>query len=399
MNTLGTSAQRIPLYDPRYVREDRSRFRRDPVPALALANSVYCPTGVYPTRGWVLVKRSDYDRLDKLATDLELEVGSIVTLKNLCIVQARCVTTGISSDKNAVYLVELTDGRGILYNRWFQYPLVSAYNGASPAYPGQYYSETLNGTVPWTWTTMIGDIWNQMSTFLGTFPGLPTSPSGTPDGFWFTGVSAWESLCTLLSHLGLTVACDLTSSTPFTVVYNGADDPAFTALTAKYAALLEDDLELIDQGAGRLPGSVTVLFHRREQQYGTEETVRRDASQWATPVYYSVTVAAPAQFTGYVGEHFLWSDFDVGFDIDGNPLAADVATASAIASERVTQYYARAYQSGHMSRVYTGALPFATGSLVDGVAWTQDFSAQSRQGWKTSLVRGPQPPWPFLEAK
>lgn len=46
-----------------------------------------------------------------------------------------------------------------------------------------------------------------------------------------------------------------------------------------------------------------------------------------------------------------------------------------------------------MSQVYTGALPFVTGSQVDGVRYYQDYNDQDRQGWKTELVRGPYPPW------
>mgnify|MGYP001580758730 FL=1 len=241
---------------------------------------------------------------------------------------------------------------------------------------------------------MLQNIWTQMGTFLGTWPGLPYAPAGTPEGFWFPGVSAWTALCQILDYLGMAVACDLTKTSSYTIVSIGASDTGFTELQDKYITNLEDDLAWIDTGAGRVPRTVKVLFRRRNAIYGTEETVtyRNDtmAQQWDMNSYYTVTVTAPALFANAVGTHFIWSDFTVRYDHDSNPVAADVATASTIAQERVTQYFDQIYSrtSGYMSRTYAGALPFTTGSQVDGVAWLQDYSNQSRHGWKTRIVRG-----------
>ena len=141
MNTLGTPTNRFPLYDPRGVRAERMRFRRDSIPALAHANSMYMTCGKRPSRGWILLARADYDRLDRYATDLQLEVGdpnqpnNVGVLKNLAIVQAQCVTRGLASDDDALYLVELTDARGILHNDWFSIPITAQYNIRSQAYP------------------------------------------------------------------------------------------------------------------------------------------------------------------------------------------------------------------------------------------------------------------------
>ncbi len=188
------------------------------------------------------------------------------------------------------------------------------------------------------------------------------------------------------------------SSNPFTIVVAGAVDTAFSALQTKYAANLEDDLEWQDFGAARVPKTVTVLFRRRNGYYGTEETVRSDALQWSMSTVYQVPITAPAVFSNAVGSHYLWSDFTVRYDMNGTPNSADVATANTVAQERVTQYFAKIYRqtSGYMTQVYAGALPFKTGSQVDGVCWVQDYSDQARQGWKTTVVRGASPPWPDL---
>ena len=130
--------------------------------------------------------------------------------------------------------------------------------------------------------------------------------------------------------------------------------------------------------------------------YGTEETVRYDAPQWDMATFHTVAVAAPATFTGTAGTHHLWDDFTVRYDQDGVILAADSATAAAIAAERVTQYFAAVYGQtlGYLTQTYAGALPFATGSRVGGVKWVMGGSDQA--GWRTQIVRGAEPPWPNL---
>ena len=401
MNTFGPSdSQQFPLYDPRSVRENRSRFRRDAIPLLDRANSIYVPVGRNAVRGWILLARDDYNKIDTYNNSLELHIGdtrrqnNVGKMSGLSIVQARCVTRGLTTAINALYLVELTDSRGVLYNEWFQFPTTSSYNIRAPAYPQTFHPASMNGGTTWTWATMIQDLWQQM-TPLGTWPGLPAgaSLSGTPEGFWFVGVPAWTALCDVLDHLGLAVACDLTANNPYTIISSGANDAALGLLQTKYLTNLEDDLEWIDTGSGRVPKYVEVFFRRRNSVYGTEETVtyRSDGPyQWDMSPVYSVTVTAPSTFASAVGTHHLWSDFTVRYDMDNNPLSADVTTATAIAQERVTQYFDRIYSrvSGFMSQTYAGALPFTTGSQVDMVCWSQDYRSQSRHGWKTKIVRG-----------
>ncbi len=391
------------MYDPSGPRDYRQRFRRDTLRSLEMANSFYCSIGRYPSRGWVLLARSDYNVLDTYTTNLQLNISdttqpnNIGTLKNLSIVQAQCVTRGLASDPNALYLVELTDARGILCNKWFQFPTTSMYNIRSPAYPQEFYVASMNGSVAWTWSTMLQDLWLQMP-LLGAWPTLPSTPAGTPEGFWFTGVSAFTALCDVLDHLGLVIACDLTSNTPFTIVSDGADDPVFTALQTQYLTNLEDDLEWIDTGAGRVPATVKVFFRRRNAIYGTEETVTKVSSnpyQWNMSSLYEISVPAPAFFASAIGTHHIWSDFTIQYDMNNVPSPTDVTTATTIAQERVTQYFDKIYSrtSGYMSQTYAGALPFKTGSQVDGVCYYQDYSSQSRQGWKTKIIRGTHPIW------
>ena len=395
----------LPLYDPRFARDSRQRFYRDDIPELMLANSLYQPTGRWPARGWILLRRGDYNQITNLyRTDFQLEIDDFanggLVFTDLAIVQAQCVTRGIASDPNAIYLVEFTDNTGVLWNPWTTFPTSSQYNIRAPAYPETFYANSLNGGVPWTWSTMIGDLWGQMGTQLGGYPGLPIVPSGTPEGYLFPGMSCWEAMNRVLNRLGLTVSRDLTQGGPYGIVQVGAADAAFVALQTKFAKLLEDDYEFIDAGSARIAGKICVFFHRRNQYYGTEETVRNDSLQWSSTPLYKVTVPGPVQFSAAAGTHYVWSEFTVRFDIDGNPLAADVATAAAIAAERASQYYTRASRGtlGFLRQVYAGALPFAAGRQVDGVRWFMDFR-RGDFGWCTEIVRGAQPPWPQVNVR
>jgi len=392
----GLPALVLPLYDPRLVWADRRRLRSDAPPQLALANSFLCPAGRWPGRGWVLLARADYGRIAGLyGTDFSLQIDDLVhpalNLKGLALVQGRCVTQGSPADPAAIYLVELTDHRGVLDNPWGQWPTSSQYNVVAPAYPGQYYSCSLNAGAAWTWDQMAGDLWGQMP-LLGSYPGLPFAPAGTPENWAFPGEGCWDALVRVLDHAGLTLAADLTKASPYTIVRPGDADPAFTAAQTAYAGFLEEQYDYIDAGAGRVAGTVVVYFNRTNQYFGTEETVRKDAAQWQCRPFYQVSVAGPAPYAASPGKVAQWSDFSVRFDIDGNPLAADVTAAASVAQDVANAYYRRVTRgtAGYLRRLYAGVLPFAAGSQVDGVRW---YQTDGRAAWRTELVRGPQPPW------
>ena len=392
-NTFGSPTQQFPLIDPRCIREHRERFRRDLFPELNRANSYYSMAGRWPDVGWLLLDRGSYVKLNQYANNLQLNIQDFVnppiTISNISIVQARCVTRGIASDPNSIYLVQITNNEGVIYNPWFQVPTNSQYNVRAPAYDGSYYSNTINGGTPWTWDGMVGNLWGQ-SSLLGTYPHLPITPTGTPENFIFTGSPLWEAINHIMDYLGLTISGNYPS---YVINVAGATDNTYTALTNKYAGNLEDLMDYIDGGSGRVPSQVVVYFHRRNQYYGTEETVRADSYQWQNTPIYSVTVAGPSQFSGAAGTGYLWSDFTVRYDMNGSPLAADVTTAAAIAAERVTQYYNTIFRgtAGFLRQTYSGLCPFITGSQVDGVRWYNtgmlgDIDAWG--GWRTEVVRG-----------
>lgn len=371
MNTFGTSTLKFPLCDPREAIANRQRFAREAIPDLEKANSLSCPLGREAATGWVLLPYYEYAELDAYSTSFQLTADELI-LSNLAIRRAQCVSTGLITDPNALYLIEITDRRGILSNRWFQYPINAQYNMRAPAYPQLYYSGSLNAGVAWTWSQMIENLWPSL---LGTFPGLPTVPANTPENWYFAGVPVWKALNDVLDHLGMAIAY----GTSYTIVNQGVTDAAFTALQTLYAPNLEDDLNWLDEGSGRFPKTVIVYFRRRQEQYGQEETVRRDGSQWSSTPLYAISVNTA--YTDGVGYHYLHDDFTIRVDYDGVELAADVATATTIATERVTQYLRTIDDT--MTQVYAGALPFYPGSKIDKVCWKQ-----KDRGWQTTIEMG-----------
>lgn len=404
MNTFGTPTVQFPLVDPRCVREHRARFRRDLFSELDRANSYYSMAGRWPDVGWLLVDRASYDRICSASasgayvSNLQLTmcdfVNPKVVVSDLSIVQARCVTRGLAADPSAIYLLQVTNRQGVLYNPWFQAPISAQYNVRAPAYDGSYYYGSLTGannTDAWTWDEMVGDMWAQAGGLLGTYPGLPVAPIGAPEGWVFAGVPLWPAVGRTLDYLGLAVSGAYPS---YSIVILGAPDAAYTALQAKYVPYLEDSMEYVEGGSGRAPSQVIVYFHRRNAVYGTEETVTYNSFQWQNTPLYSVTIPAPAQFTNSLGVGYLWADYTVRHDQNGNPLATDVTAAHAIAVERVRQYFNVIYRgtAGFMRDTYSGVLPFATGSLVDGVRWFNTGILEGRDdryaGWRTEVVRG-----------
>lgn len=397
-----TQTVTLPLFDPRWVREHRARLRFDSPPELALANSLYIASGRWPARGWILLKRGDYNQITNLfRTDFQLQINDFsnpqLTFQNLAIVQARCVTKGVSADPNAIYLVELTDHQGVLANPWGQWPTSSQYNVVAPAYPGQFYQQTLNAGAVWTWNSLVQDLWTQMP-LLGPYPGLPVTPTGTPENYVFPGEGCWDALNHVLDHLGLTISTDLTQASPYGIVVPGAEDTNFTNLQTQHLNIMEEDYEYLDSGAARAPGGVFVFFHRANQFYGTEETVRRDNFQWQGTPLYSIFVTAPSPYNASPGQGYLWADVSVRYDVDGKPLAADVAAAQVVAQSLANAYYTRITRgtAGYLRQVYGGVLPFTAGSQVDGVRW---FQVDGRAGWRTGIMRGPQPPWPEMHVE
>src|SRR6267142_2690629 len=107
MNTFGhADSRQFALCDPREVRHSRKRFHRDEIKALEYANSFYCPAGRWPSRGYILLPRFEYEQLDIYSTSLQLNIGdtrnpnNLQDLNSLAISKTTRVSTGLDDEDN-----------------------------------------------------------------------------------------------------------------------------------------------------------------------------------------------------------------------------------------------------------------------------------------------------------
>ncbi len=223
-------------------------------------------------RGWILLLRSD---LDKLGIDTKADLvfsgdqnKATLTLKNLHAVKAGVICPGKRDAADGACWVEIADRRRLLQ----AIPIDKAYNVRAAPGSASYYSATLNTGVAWTWTQLVSDIWSTVgtgATKLGAYPGLPFTPDGTPEGFsFYGGASALMALDAVLERLGCALKLDLITDL-FSIVRVQTTDATTTAAMDK-----RDTERIWDAGPqlptrGKLPQYVRVLFSKQRDTTDT----------------------------------------------------------------------------------------------------------------------------------
>ncbi len=324
------------------------------------ANSYRNPLGCKPGRGWILLLRGDLDALG-LDTKSSLVFSgdqnkASITLKNLLAVKAGVICPGQRGDEDGACWVEIADRRRLLQ----AIPIDKAYNVRAAPGSSSYYSATLNSGSPWTWTTMVTDIWGVVGTGaaqLGAFPGLPFTPDGTPEGWSFYGhPSAMMALDAVLSRIGCDLKLDLVADT-FSIVRRN--------ITAATAALALRDVERIWDAEpqlptrGRLPQYVRVEFSK---QRDTADTTG------GSPYYVlDVTDATGTPATVESGTYAVIKD-----DLPAQYIAGVLQNAAALtsrAAERAADWF-RMEKIARLNRVYSGL--WADAGLQPGAAITAE---------------------------
>ena len=351
------------------------------------ANSLMNPLGQTPARGWFLLRASQLDQLnldaDQTATFNDAKWGSVTAVG--LVVTREPVKTHVSVNTgsgDALYLVEVSDRRWLVWNPWFQASANKLYNVRARGWGTSYYDDSRNAGSDWTWSTMLQDLWGTVSTWLGSWPGLPVSPSGTPEEFKFQGVPAWTALCEVLYYLGCAVRWDAGLGT-YSIVQLGSADAAQDSLLTKLenSGRLLHDSEYRAVTRGKVPGSYRVFFHSRRIHQGTERTTPKDSEQWLTSSTYTVDVNG----SGTEGVlHPLWGDLPALYDATGTLTnAAALATRAAeIAADH--QRHLTQGGGGRFRRIYDGACSVKPAGAVKGVTWRQNPG-----GIVTEVVRHP----------
>jgi hypothetical protein len=371
--------------------------RQDGAPEdfVSRANSYRCPLGPEPGEAWVLLARSDLNDLAKNAWhQLKWIDGTrTLTIPSLAIVKSSTMQLAAAGAINAARLVHLHDKRRLMkvasingqYN--IRIPAPSATSGT-----GLYYTSTLNGGSLWTWQTLLTDIWGNLpSSIRGTAPTLPYSPDGTPEGFRFIGVSAWDALHSVLDKLVCTTSYD-----PI------ADEFSYIRLGTTQDGLADSLLDLAKRQVydydpedayylGNAPETVRVFFPRKETYHGIEKDTP-DSDNWELTPAVSKDYA-----TGLTGAESgtvwtVWDDLSALYNSSGsNTNSADLQTR---ADEIGANIANRLSVSDERYRTIFGSLVLDVlpGSEVSEVVW-RDYGDET--GLVTEVIRRPlveQPP-------
>lgn len=220
------------------------------------ANVFRHPAGRGPGTGAVLMTKATLDKINTDSADgheLRFEDNSgEVTFKKVSVIKAECVLPGAKSDPNNVYLVHLADRR-----HFFRKPIGKAFNVRN-AKGTEYVASTKNGSSAWTWATMTTNIWDAVGE-LGTFPGLPFTPHGTPEGFEYWDVSAWDALNDVLARVGCEVVMDLVTEM-WTIVRAGETASAQADIDRRLSPHRTWDAYPVDPGRSWRVESLCVLF-------------------------------------------------------------------------------------------------------------------------------------------
>lgn len=369
-----------PALDPEHEREECERLSYPVTPWYGTANNFRCPVGQQAGAGILLLARGSLNALNKENLhSLTFEANSDrVTLKSLLLVRAFQTTPGARDDPSAGYWCEIVDKRHLARATGID----KSYNiRSSPG--GSFFSASRNGGSDWTWVTMTTDVWNAVGK-LGTFPGLPFTPNGTPEGFSFFGTYAYDALGIVLDRIGCALKLDPTTDT-FSIVRLSVEDLLSDQDLAREDAVLIWETGPVEPNRGRVPQKVRILFPRQRvapDTTGGSPWEVRDVSDAATggalPGVESNTFA------------ILYDDLPAIFDSGGSLTNGTDLTNRA--AERAADYFRKARLS-RINRGFTGALSGRgqlPGARIKVIEWTEHGGGQGLfQGVKTEIARFP----------
>jgi len=361
---------------------------RTPLDFWQRANSYSCPLGPEPGSAWLLMLRSELDKLDNNAShELKWVDGKrVLTIPSLAIVKSSTMNLSLAGDNGAARLVEFQDRRRVLkkfssintqYN--VRIPAPSTTSGA-----GLYYTDSIDTSVVWTWQTMLDDIWSNLPG-ADSAPTLPYTPDGTPEGFRFIGENAWGALHEVLTKINCTTAYDPIQDS-YSYVRLGTTQAGLAAsLTSLKNRLMYDYDPGQDYQLANMPETVRVFFHRRELYHGIERDTP-DASNWEMEPVVSkdraTGVTGPSSGTVLVVRDDLPAEFD---DTGANSNSAALQTRADEIGDNVRDRID--VSDERLRRMHSGLVTdILPGSEITEVIW-RDYGDET--GLVTEVIRRP----------
>jgi hypothetical protein len=380
-----------PCQDPKAVGE-HCIAKGLPTDWVGLPNRFMASVGPSPGRGWLLMRLNELNALNQNGlNDLTFTDNSngIVTIKDLIFVRADCLTPSYTGSTDAVYLVDVRDCRHLAQNEFFANPAFAQYNVRAPGGSQTYYAESLKSGSPFTWQQILDDLWNNWVNVpeLGSSPQLGTTPNGTPEGFRFWGVPAWQAYNEVLARIGYGFVLNPTvSKSPSLDQLGGSDTPLTSAQGRLDNSRFLDDYS-IEGVRAKVPSQVIVCFQMVYLAYGAEPSTIAATGNWAsTPLHKeNVSTGAPSG-TESGSTATLFDDMPALVNFDGSLNNASALTARA--AERAADYYRYTYTGGaRMRKTYIGIQNdpgLMPGLQVSAIAW-KDVGTR----YVTEVVRYP----------
>lgn len=351
---MGITLDNRPTLDPKQVIRD-CLDRGYPIEQFrGRAAFMECPAGRGPGRGAVLMRYDDYKALDPTKDyDLTFDDGTRpkAKYKTVRIANVTNILPGADQDPAGILLLELVDRRF----RLFRKPINRAYNVKSPA-NGSYVAATLNSGTAYTWTQLVSDLWSTVGTAdLGSYPGLPFTPHGTPEGFFFFGATSWDALNDVVERIGCVVVYDPFADT-FTIAQAGVKPATWDAT---YAAFWPTE-------------AVWDSYFYAEPRYVWPEKLRvhfrtvpataEGSTPWTT---VDVAVTAPVASTQISGTYEIIYDDLYATGSNGATLASRAAER-ATDWTRVRRYYwpNRVQQVNAVRKEAAALMPYTVGRFV-----------------------------------
>lgn len=202
---LTSNSQQYSPLDPLELKQNFLRLKLGTKHWEGLPNSFYLPRGSKPGIGWILLTGEEAKALDTSKSDHSLTfVGpNTVTLSNLIITDIRSLTaeTWEITDNIAV-MIQLQDirykCRMISINKG--YNLTTPNNDGTKLYTTGSHAKYYRTTDPFTWTSMIQDIADDLPISISL--SNAALPSSLPENYHFRGVSAMDALQRIASDIG-----------------------------------------------------------------------------------------------------------------------------------------------------------------------------------------------------
>ncbi|MCI0333541.1 MAG: hypothetical protein L0228_10000 [Planctomycetes bacterium] len=257
-----------------------------------VANSIRCPVGMEPGSAWFVMDRSAADKIgENDYTTLQWvhegqQGGEPTQFKKY--VQHSNIAIGLDGRSDAPRLVEFRDKRQVLKLSAIdrEYNVRRPTRRGDPGTSDLFYTDSLNSGTPWTWQSMLNDVWSNLPAGIrGTAPTLAYTPVSQPENFRFHG-RAWDAVGTILAAThSLLVLNPLDDE--FTIKRHGdtqADlEQALSALV-NAGRKMETDAPTADLNLSVCPEKIRFYFPKRAE-HQIQITEREDGGALISPYH------------------------------------------------------------------------------------------------------------------